>query len=276
MPATKPPKLRRSWVFLGAADESRFAAALACEADALIACLEDGTSPQLRPKGRALLSQFFADCRAVGKVACVRINPLQGDGRADLEAALSAGPDVIFLPKTETPEQISELAELVARSGSNEIEIVPNIETAAGLLCTYAIARSHWRVSACLVASEDMTTSLGAERGRDGIELQYVRSRFLLECRAAGVIPIDCPYTFSDREGLEAETRMARRLGYPAKSAVDAAQAGLINSILTPSSADLARLPLFALGNWKFPTCRATQAPDLAKGARRKNARKRV
>jgi citrate lyase subunit beta / citryl-CoA lyase len=105
------------------------------------------------------------------------------------------------------------------------LEIVPNIETAAGLIRTHAIASSHPRVSACLMASADMTTSLGAERGRDGIELQYARGRFLLECRAAGVVPIDCPYTFSDSEGLEADTRLARRLGYPAKSAVDVVHA---------------------------------------------------
>jgi citrate lyase subunit beta/citryl-CoA lyase len=94
------------------------------------------------------------------------------------------------------------------------------------------------------MASEDMTTSLGAERGRDGIELQYARSRFLVECRAAGVVPIDCPYTFTDVEGVQRETRFARRLGYTAKCAVDIAHAAAINDVLTPGAEEVARARL--------------------------------
>ena len=148
---------------------------------------------------------------------------------------------MILLPKTESPEQITELAARIGNNAFADVEIVPNIETAAGLVRTLAIASAHPRISACLMASEDMTTSLGAERGRDAIELQYARSRFLVECKAAGVVPIDCPYTFSDTEGLELETRLARRLGYTAKSAVDITHAAVINGILTPSDEEVAR-----------------------------------
>jgi citrate lyase subunit beta / citryl-CoA lyase len=79
---------------------------------------------------------------------------------------------------------------------------------------------------------------LGTERSRGGEELAYVRARFLLECRAAGVEAIDCPYTFSDVKGAAADARYARRLGYRMKSLVDPAHAQAINKALTP---DLAR-----------------------------------
>jgi citrate lyase subunit beta / citryl-CoA lyase len=234
------PHLRRSWVFLPGANAAVHARAWDCAADALIADLEDFTPPHLRDTARGMLKAFAEGCRAAGKVTCVRINPLRGEGLKDLDAALSILPDAIFLPKTESAQQVIELAELIGKRGFDDIEIVPNIETAAGLVRTFDIASAHPRVSACLMASEDMTTSLGAERGRDGIELQYARSRFLVECKAAGVVPIDCPYTFSDSEGLESETRFARRLGYSAKSAVDAAHARVINRVLTPSEEEVA------------------------------------
>jgi citrate lyase beta subunit len=51
-----------------------------------------------------------------------------------------------------------------------------------------------------------------------GEDLAYVRARFLVECRAAGVEAIDCPYTFSDARGAAADARYAKRLGYRAKS----------------------------------------------------------
>jgi citrate lyase subunit beta/citryl-CoA lyase len=207
----------------------------------LIADLEDATPAHLRDRAREHLKEFIEGCRAANKIACVRINSLHTEGLADLDAVLSAGPDVILLPKTEFPEQISELADRMGKHIPDDVEIVPNIETAAGLVRTFAISSAHPRVSSCLMASEDMTTSLGAERGRDAIELQYARSRFLVECKAAGVVPIDCPYTFSDTEGLEVETRLARRMGYTAKSAVDIMHAAVINRILTPSDEEVAR-----------------------------------
>ena len=238
----RPASLRRSWVALSAADLRLYSRAWACTADALIADLEDATPPHLRGKAREHLKAFVEGCRAARKIACVRINPLETEGLTDLDATLSATPDVVLLPKTEFPQQITELAAHMEKHALGDgVEIVPNIETAVALVRTLAIASAQPRISASLMASEDMTTSLGAERGRDAVELQYARSRFLVECKAAGVVPIDCPYTFSDTEALELETRLARRMGYTAKSAVDITQASVINAFLTPSDEEVAR-----------------------------------
>jgi citrate lyase subunit beta / citryl-CoA lyase len=68
-----------------------------------------------------------------------------------------------------------------------------------------------------------------------------VRARFLVECRAAGVEAIDCPYTFGDIKGAAAEARQAKRLGYRAKSLVSPAHAAAINRAFTPSAAEIAR-----------------------------------
>lgn len=240
-PTPRPAPLRRSWLFHPGVPAPGTDHPLDCAADALILCLEDGTPPHLRPRARAGIGEFVARCRAAGKVPCVRINRLEDDGEEDLRAVMPAAPVAILLPKTESAQQVRALAARIEASATPTIEIVPNIETALGLVRTLEIATAHPLVSACLLASEDLTTSLGAERGRDGVELQYARGRFLVECRAAGVVAIDCPYTFSDAAGAEAETRHARRLGYGAKSTVDVSHAGLINDLLTPSAADVDR-----------------------------------
>lgn len=83
-----------------------------------------------------------------------------------------------------------------------------------------------------------MVADLGTERSRTGEELAYVRARFLVECRAAGVEAIDCPYTYRDVKGAAADARQARRLGYRMKSLVDPRHARAINKVFTP---DLAR-----------------------------------
>ena len=115
--------------------------------------------------------------------------------------------------------------------------------TAPPVACSsaYDIARASPRVSAMLLASEDMVADLGTARSRTGEELAYVRGRFLLECRAAGVEAIDCPYTFSDVKGAVADARYAKRLGYRMKSLVDPSHARALNAVFTPSKAEVAR-----------------------------------
>lgn len=238
--------LRRSWLFVPGADETALRAAPGSGADVVVQELEDFTTPARRPEARAMSPDIMAEWRKTDAVTAVRVNPFETCGREDLEAVMRGAPEVIYLPKVAEPTQIVALdAAITALETEHGIdagstEIVPNVELARGIMNTYAIARSSPRVTACLVASEDMAADLGAERGRDGAELHYVRQRFHLECVAAGVVSIDCPYTWRDEDGLRAETLVARRFGYKAKSAVVPGHAAIINEILTPAAEDVA------------------------------------
>ena len=229
---------RRSWLFVPGADPAAHRAAARSQADVIVLELEDFTPPELRPRARALSAQAFALWRKSGALAAVRINPLEAGGVEDLAGLVdnAARPDVLMMSKVDSPEQVQRL-EAAAPAG---VDLVPNIESAAGLVRAGEIARASKRVSALLVASEDMVADLGTERSREGAELAYVRARFLVECRAAGVEAIDCPYTFSDVKGAVADARHAKRLGYRMKSVVDASHARAINAVFTPSRSELA------------------------------------
>ena len=243
----RPAALRRSYLFLPGADDAALRAGPASGADVLIQELEDFTPPQRLPEARRMSPAVIAGWRGAGVLAAVRVNPLAKGGEADLAAAMRGRPDIVALPKVAEPEHVVELDLAIARLeqehgiAPGSTEILPNIELARGLIQTYAIARASPRVKACLVASEDMAADLGAERGRDGTELLYVRQRFLVECVAAGVVAVDAPYTFSDDSGCEAEARFVRRLGYRAKSCVAPAHAAVINRMLTPSAEDVTK-----------------------------------
>jgi citrate lyase subunit beta / citryl-CoA lyase len=230
-------KPRRSWLFVPGADAKAHEAAARSGADVLVQELEDFTPPPLRPQARALAKALYARWRSTGAVVAVRVNPLESGGRDDLAAVLAALPDVVMMSKVAAPEQVQALEQATG----NAFELVPNIETAAGLVRTQDIVRASARVTAALVASEDMVADLGATRSRGGEELAYVRARFLVECRAAAVEAIDCPYTFSDARGATAEARYAKRLGYRAKSLVTPAHAAAINRVFTPQAAEIAR-----------------------------------
>ncbi|MBM3569792.1 MAG: CoA ester lyase [Alphaproteobacteria bacterium] len=243
----RPLELRRSWLFLPGADQKALLAARESAADVLIQELEDFVPPNRKEQARALAVGTIGAWKAARRVAGVRVNPLIAGGLEDLEACMPAGPDVVLLPKTGTVADVLQLAGEIDRLEQRHkltpgsTEIVPNIESAAALLQVVAIARCSPRVVACLLASEDMAADLGAERGRDAIELAYARQRFLVDCRAARVVAIDCPYTWRDQRGLETDTRWARRLGYRAKSAVLPEHCAAINDLLTPSREEIER-----------------------------------
>lgn len=197
--------------------------------------LEDFTPPELRSRARELSGKAFTAWRKAGAIAAVRVNPFETCGAEDLAGI--ARPDLLMMSKVDSPEQVQRL-EAAAPQG---VELVPNIESARGLLRIQEIAKASRRISALLVASEDMVADLGTVRTRGGEELAYVRSRFLVECRAAGVEAIDCPYTFSDVKGAVADARHAKQLGYRMKSLVDPAHAKAVNAVFTPSAAELAK-----------------------------------
>ncbi len=231
------PLSRRSWLFVPGADERAHSAAARSGADVIILELEDFTPPELRPKARALSAEALDRWRAAGAVAAVRINPLESGGRDDLAGVIAARPDLILMSKVETPEQVKALE--AATGGA--VDLVPNVESAAGLLNTFSIGKASKRVVALLLASEDLVADLGTVRTRRGAELAYARARFLVECRAAGVEAIDCPYTFSDAKGAAADAHRAKSLGYRMKSLVDPAHARAINAAFSVSRAELAR-----------------------------------
>ena len=229
--------MRRSWLFVAGADEAAHAAAARSGADVIILELEDFTPPELRPKARALSSNAFRKWRNAGAAAAVRVNPLELDGTEDLRGVLPAQPDIVLMSKVDSPEKVRALEQ--ATGGA--FDLVPNIESAYGLLNAFHIAKASGKVSAMLVASEDMVADLGTVRSRGGAELAYVRARFLVECRAAGVEAIDCPYTFSDVKGAAADARYAKRLGYRMKSLVDPSHAKAINAVFSPGKKELER-----------------------------------
>jgi len=256
----RPTPLCRSWLFLEGANEAVLRTAPASGADVLIQELEDFTPPHLRVAARALAGELYPAWREAGVVVAVRVNPLDGDGMDDLAAVMRGRPDIVALPKVAEPSHIVHLDEAVTRFerdygiAEGSTALLPNIEFACGLVQTGAVAAASKRVSACLLASEDLAADLGAERAPDGAELSYCRQRFLVECVAAGVVAVDCPFTWSDIAGVERDTRWARRLGYVARSLVDPAHAAAINGLLTPDAADVRRAEMIMAA---FETARA-------------------
>ena len=241
------PDLRRTWLFGPGADSTAHAAMGACGADVLIMDLEDFTQPARRPAARAGMDAVLQAWRTAGAMVCVRINALDGEGPEDLAAAMAAHPDVVAYPMAATAAQMQRLDALISGHerqlgiDPGRTEILPVCETALGVANTREIAAASPRIRAALLGTEDLANDLCAERTPDGDELDHARRRFLLDARAAGIEPVDAPYTYGDVEGAVREAQRSRRLGYRSKSLVLPEHAAALNAAMTPSAEAVAR-----------------------------------
>lgn len=242
----RPMQLRRSWLFVGAADKNAILTSYDSGADVCIQEFEDFCLPELRHEARLMMPDVLSDWRARKIVATVRINPLEDpDGLRDLDAAMRAGADAILLPKANTKEQIALLQkhinEMEKQCGKtvSSTKIIPNIEQARGLMNATDILSSSTQIAGALVASEDMVVSLNAPRKKNSEILNHVRRVFHIACCSVGITSIDMPYTFTDDEGVRQQTMLAKDIGMLAKSTVNASHCKIINEILTPNERDV-------------------------------------
>ena len=237
----RAPALRRAWLFVPGIDTSRHAAALASGADAIVADLEEMTTPEDRPIARERIVAMLREAARLGLIGAVRINKLENDGHADLEGIMAGAPHAVFLPHTETTDQLvaldAALSELehIHCIVQGTTEIVPTIESAKGLVALGALLTVSPRIRCCMLAVEDLAANLGARRTPEGRELPYARSRFLIECLAVDCVPIDLPCTYRSPATLAADMDLSTQLGFTSKCVVFAEHVDAVNRALTPS-----------------------------------------
>src|SRR5207253_4290298 len=89
--------------------------------------------------------------------------------------------------------------------------------------------------------SEDFSRDLGVERSRDGIETLYPRAHVALAARGHGLQAFDTPWTIlEDLDGLHAETRQGRQLGYSGKQLIHPDQIEVVHGAYRPTAAEVA------------------------------------
>lgn len=115
------------------------------------------------------------------------------------------------------------------------------VETALGVLNAFEMASTGARVRGLCLGGEDLAWDLGAVRTRAGQEIAQARAHMVLAARAAGCQAIDTIYPrLADTDGLLAETRQARQVGYSGKLIVHPSQIEPVHQALAPSEAEVA------------------------------------
>ncbi|MED4352830.1 CoA ester lyase [Schinkia azotoformans] len=234
--------VKRSYLFVPATSEKMMVKAVNSDADCIIIDLEDAVAINEKDAARERAKQFLLNYQP-GKDVYIRINSITTPyWEMDIEAAVKAGAFGIVVPKAENAANMKLICctvldqldrfEQVDRS----FDVLPLIETAAGVHFSYEIANAHHFIKRLVFGSIDYALDIGCESTDTGEELIYARSQIVNSSKAAGIdSPVDAVYPdLSNEEGLNSEAVRARRAGFKAKLAIHPKQLGSIHRIFTP------------------------------------------
>ncbi|MET8870144.1 CoA ester lyase [Nonomuraea sp. NPDC004580] len=246
----RPPL--RSMLFVPGTKVEWLAKAAAAGADAAVLDLEDAVPAAEKGAARERVAEAVA--RASGDMAIfVRINPLDGwPAVEDLRAVTRPGLAGVLLPKVGGPadvvlaDRMLTWCERERGLPAGQVALVPLLESAAALRGAYEIGRAAPRVAylgAVTGRGGDVERAVGYRWSPSGRETLELRSRVLLDVRAAGV---PCPVaglwtTVGDLDGLRAFAEQNRALGYEGMLAIHPSHVPVINEVFSPSPEELAR-----------------------------------
>ncbi len=242
----------RSMLFVPGNKPAWVEKAIHAGADGLILDLEDSVPFSDKAAARPMAAEALARFHALGPVLTVRINALEtGMAGDDIDALVSPGLSAILAPKIETPQDIATLDALLTQSEHRaglepgQVEIYPTLETAKGIYHAYQIATCSPRVPTLACAAGpggDTARSLGYVWTKEGTETLYIRSKVLLDARAAGVTYplITSWFDVRDLEGLKTDVRLNRQLGYSGQIVIHPSHVPIVNEAFTPTPQEIA------------------------------------
>ena len=238
-------RLLRSLIFVPGNNSRFLEKAKTLSADIVCFDLEDSVPKEEKEAARKLIREALSNRVEYKAEVYVRTNSLaSGMISEDLSKIVQKGIDGIVIPKvnniTELKKIIKTLASLEKKRKLTSIEIIPSIESAEGVVNTYAIASSSNRVSALVFGVFDLLNDLGIEYTKQLKGAKYARAKIPLDARAAGKYVIDAIWQdLNDESGLEEDCIIGRSLGYAGKSIIHPNQIPAVHKIFYPTRAEI-------------------------------------
>lgn len=229
-----------AWIITPGLHADRFTTAQASGAAVAVVDIEDSVAALDKQAARTACEAFFA----VPERPCtlgLRMNGLTTlDGIKDLLtlAAYTARPDLIVVPKVESPRDI-ELVAAAVDADSYTPDIWALIESPRAFEALREITRAP-RLGGLIFGSADYATTVGCSL--DWSALHYARSTLINAATAANLPAIDAPtWQLDDHEALRRDARQAKDMGFRGKGCVHPRHVAVINEVFTPTPEEIAQ-----------------------------------
>ncbi len=240
-------RLRRTMMFVPGNNPGMMKDAHLYGADSLMFDLEDSVKLSEKDAARFLVYNALTTLNYGDVEKVVRVNPLNTEfGKADIEAMVKAGVNVIRLPKSETAQDVIEVDKYITECEIKYgIEVgstgmMAAIESALGIINAYAIATASKRLIGIALGAEDYVTDLKTSRTSSGVELFAARTQIVIASRAAGIAALDTVFSdVNDEEGFRKEVQLIKDLGFDGKSVINPRQIAPVIEIFTPTQKEI-------------------------------------
>lgn len=241
------PWVIRTFLFVPGHIRKMFVKAATSETDCVALCLEDAVPPEEKANAREEVSRALKEGLFQKKPVFVRINSMDtGLTLRDLEKVACKELDGFVYPMAYTPDDIKNfdaqlsLIENQLHLRKGHFSIIVLIETPLAVLNAYDIAKSSDRVVGLLFGCEDYMAEMQSRYSEREMSLFVPRSLVAMAARAAGIEPIDTPYTrVYDLEGLRGFATMGRDLGMAGMLVMSPHQIEIARKCYTPSEEEM-------------------------------------
>jgi citrate lyase subunit beta/citryl-CoA lyase len=252
------PRPLRSVLFVAGSDPDELEAAADHGADAVVIDIEEPRTPfpeDERERTRAEVGAFLdrVEVDDAGPLWFVRVQPVAtGQTLRDLRAVLLPSLAGILLPKVYGPDDVVgadallTCLEVEAGREPGSTWIYPILETAPSIRLAYEIATASPRVAymgGAVSRFGDIHQALGFRWTAEGRETLYLRSKVLVDCRAAGVRwPVSGMWggALDDVEGLRRWAEELRDIGYFGMMLGDPSLIPVVHEVFTPTAGEIA------------------------------------
>lgn len=203
-------------------------------ADAIVLDLEDLVPIEHKSLARQSVVEFLKKSHAIPIL--VRINGIDSDYyQEDIDAVVSENLSAIRLPKAESVEAVQDIIRKIEhvreqRGFIRPIGVQLMIESAEGLKQAEKLARASHLVWSLGLGEGDLTYDLNIYNDEG---LAYARSHLVYVCRAAKLpnpVQVTAGPNFTTEKLIE-NTQLGRRLGFGARSVLNAQHIPHVNTI---------------------------------------------
>ena len=213
------------------------------DSSGIVVDLEDGVAPAMKERARERTVEALAEWGETDRPVSVRMNGLETPHAFEDLAALHAAPSppsAVVVPDVRGAADV-RIVEAVLDAVDSPIGIVPLVERPGAVFDARAIAEASPRVAALAFGSVDFRRSLGMPTLDAGADVDLPRYVVSMAASAAGVPALDTVYLHrEDLDGLRAETRRVRAMGFDGKFATGVEQVPVIEEAFTPSPEEVA------------------------------------
>ncbi len=234
-------KVRRSVLYMPAANARALEKAKQLDCDAIIFDLEDAVAADAKEIARTRAVEAVTSGEYGHRELTIRCNGLDTPwGEADVAAAAAAGPSAVVIPKVSSARHVQTVSDLLDDAGAPaKTNIWAMIETPQGMLDAAEIA-AHPRVELFVMGTNDMAKELRARLVPGRHPLLPHLAGALLAARRLGIMALDGVYNdVRDPDGFAAECQQGFEMGFDGKTLIHPSQIEPCNVTWSPTAEDI-------------------------------------